>query len=226
MVVQIVALGPEFDTLQDDSEETLVGTSLHQGAITALYTSLHLCGPRRGLHWFIGSQLKIVIPRGGNKAPYQPYPDVLVHPTLTNTSRSSLILAVDGPPALVIAVASPATAVENDVNLVDPTGKPAVYERIGVAEYLVFDPAGDILGSQVWARHASPQGFVPWEPDATGRWHSAALGIALAPEGILLRVYDQDGLPVPLADELANRVEEQAQRLADLEAQRRQLRGQ
>ena len=49
MIVQTAALGPEFDTLQDDTEETLVGTSLHQGAITALYTSLNLCGPRRGL---------------------------------------------------------------------------------------------------------------------------------------------------------------------------------
>lgn len=225
MIVQTAALGPEFDTLQDDTEETLVGTSLHQGAITALYTSLNLCGPRRGLPWFVGNQIKIVIPREGNKAPYQPYPDILVHPTLTNASRSSLVLAVDGPPALVIEVASPATAVENDINLTSPTGKPKVYETIGVTEYVVFDPAGDILGAQVWARRAGPHGFVPWEPDDDGRWRSAALGIALAPQGVLLRVYDQNGVLVPITDELADRVEEQARRLAELEEQLRQLRG-
>ncbi|MDP9373430.1 MAG: Uma2 family endonuclease [Chloroflexota bacterium] len=232
MITRAIALGPEFDTLPDDTEETLVGTSLHQGAITALYTSLALCGPRRGLPWFVGNQLKIVIPRQGNRAPYMPYPDILVHPTLTSASRSSLVLAVDGPPALVIEVASPATAVEQDVNLTSPTGKPRVYETIGVSEYLVFDPAGDILGSQVWARRASPGGYVPWEPEADGRWVSTALRIAFQPQGVLLRVYDQDGNLVPLTEELANLVEErdrqlaaQARRLAALEAELRKLRG-
>lgn len=225
MVTRPVALGPEFDTLPDDTEETLVGTSLHQGAITALYTSLTLCGPRRGLPWFVGNQLKVVVPRQGSRAPYQPSPDNMVHPTLTSGSRSSLILAADGPPALVIEVASPATAVERDVDLTAPTGKPRVYETIGVGEYLVFDPAGTILGTQVWARRASPRGFVPWEPEAGGRWASAALGIAFEPHGLLLRVYDQEGMLVPLIDELADLVEEQARRLAALEAEVRKLRG-
>ncbi len=169
MATRTVALGPAFATLRDDDEETLVGSSLHQEAINALYNGLKGCGPRRRLPWFIGNQLKIVIPRTGNRAPYQPAPDILVHPTLTAASRSSLILAVDGPPALVIEVAGPATALERDVNLAAPTGKPRVYEAIGVGEYLVFDPAGDILGTQVWARRAGPHGYTPWEPAADGR---------------------------------------------------------
>lgn len=137
---------------------------------------------------------------------------------MTSASRSSLVLASDGPPALVIEVASPSTAVENDINLIAPNGKPAVYERIGVSEYLVFDPAGDILGVPVWARRAGTGGFAPWEPEANGRWMSQALGIAFEPQGMLLRVYDQDGRPVPSTDELADRVEE-------LEAELRRLRG-
>ncbi|MDP9371566.1 MAG: Uma2 family endonuclease, partial [Chloroflexota bacterium] len=159
MTAQAVALGPEFDILRDDNEETLVGSSLHQGAITALFTSLTLCGPRRGLPWFVGNQLRIVVPRAGNRPPYQPAPDLLVHPTLGGGSRSSLYLAADGPPALVVEVASPATAVESDVNLTAPAGKPRVYEAIGVAEYLVFDPGGDLLGTPVWARRAGPRGY-------------------------------------------------------------------
>jgi Uma2 family endonuclease len=219
MVAQDVALGPVFDALPDDTEETLVGSSLHQGAIVALHTSLTLCGPRRGLPWFIGNQLRIVVPRAGNRAPYQPSPDLLVHPTLGGGSRGSLYLAADGPPALVIEVASPATAVERDVNLLSPTGKPGVYEAIGVREYLVFDPAGDIVGTQVWARRAGPGGFVPWEPGAGGRWASAALGIAFQPHGLLLRVYDQEGRLVPLVDELATWVEERDRRLVALDEQ-------
>lgn len=227
MTIHTVALGPEFDLLPDDTEESVVGTSLHQGAITALYTSLTLCGPRRGLPWFVGNQIKVVVQRRGNKAPYMPYPDILVHPTITNASRTSLVLAADGPPALVIEVASPATARENDINLLSPTGKPAVYEAIGVGEYLVFDPTGDIIGTQVWARRAGPGGFVPWEPEADGRWVSAALGIAFEPRGVLLRVYDQDGRLVPITEELADLVDERDRRLADrdqrLAEQERQL---
>ena len=231
MVAQTVALGPEFDALPDDTEEGLAGTSLHQGAITALYTSLVLCGPRRGLPWFVGNQIKIVIPRQGNKAPSMPYPDILVHPTVTNASRSSLVLAADGPPALVIEVASPATALEHDINLTSPTGKPRVYEAIGVKEYLVFDPAGEILAAQVWARRATPGGFVPWQQEVDGRWVSATLGIAFQPQGVLLRVYDQDGKLVPITEELADLVDErdrrlaqQEQRLSTLEEELRKLR--
>src|SRR2546423_15493971 len=88
MVAQTVALGPEFDALPDDNQEGLAGTPLHQGAITALYTSLVLCGPRRGLPWFVGNQIKIVIPRQGHRAASTPYPDILVHPTVTNASRN------------------------------------------------------------------------------------------------------------------------------------------
>lgn len=227
----LVTLGSEFDTLPNDTEETLVGSSLHQGAITALYTSLLLCGPRRGLPWFIGNQLKMILHRRGNRASYLPSPDILVHPTLTNASRSSLVLATDGPPVLVIEVASPSTALEHDLNLLAPTGKPRVYELIGVQEYLVFDPTADILEPQVWARRAGSSGFVPWEPDDNGRWISAALGIAFQPQGVFLRVYDQDGHLVPITEELADLVAErdrqladQARRLAALEEELRKLR--
>lgn len=107
-----------------------MGSSLRQGAIVALYTSLILCGPRRGLPWFVDNQLKLVIPRGGNRAPYQPAPDILIHPTLATAWRDSLLLAVDGPPALIIEVASPATAAERDINLTALDGKLRVYDRL------------------------------------------------------------------------------------------------
>lgn len=225
MVTPAIALGSEFDHLDDDTEETLVGSSLHQGAITALNTSLTLCGPERGLPWFIGNQIELIIPRPGNTRPYKPSPDMLVHPTLTNASRTSVVLETDGPPALVIEVASPSTALRNDVNLVESTGKPAVYQRIGVAEYLVFDPTGDILEEQVWARRAGPRGFSPWEPNADGRWASTALGISFQPQGVLLRVYDQDGVLVPIVTELAALLADRERRLAALEEELRRLRG-
>jgi Uma2 family endonuclease len=225
MATQLRVLGRELDTLRDDDEESLVESSLHQEAIVALYTSLILCGPRRGLPWFVGNQLKLVIPRGGNRAPYQPAPDILVHPTLATDWRDSLRLAVDGPLALIIEVASPVTAAERDVNLTAPDGKPRAHEAAGVAEYLVFDPAGDILGAQVWAHRAGSRGYEPWEPDTAGRWASAALGISFEPQGVLLRVYDQSDRLVPTIDELDAGVAERDRRIAELEAEVRRLRG-
>ena len=215
MVAQLVALGPEFDTFQDDTEETLVGSSLHQAAITSLYGNLILCGPHRGLPWFIGNQTELTIPRQGNTRPAKASPDICVHPTLTNASRTSLILASDGPPTLAIEVASPSTALRNDINLVDPKGKPSVYEAIGITDYLVFDPTGDILGAQVWARRAGASGFAPWEPTPDGRWTSAALGISFEPQGLFLRVYDQDDTLVPIVTEFADIIAERNRQLAE-----------
>lgn len=237
MVTRTVALGPEFDTLPNDTEKTLMGTSLHQAAIVTLYTSLEQCGPDRGLPWFVGNQIKLIIPRQGRRS-YQPSPDILVHPTLTSGTRESLHVAADGPPVLIIEVASPSTAVERDINLTSPTGKPGVYAAIGVREYLVFDPSDDILETPVWARRTGPGGYVPWEPDGHGRWFSATLGVAFEPQGTLLRVYDQEGNPVRFTKELAGltieqeqriseqqrRLAAQEQRLAELEEELRKLR--
>lgn len=231
MITRTFALGSEFDTLPNDTEESLMGSSLHQAAIVALYTSLQQCGPDRGLPWFVGNQIKLIIPRQGRRS-YQPSPDILVHPTLTSGSRESIHLTADGPPVLVIEVASPSTAEERDINLTSATGKPGVYAAIGVREYLVFDPSNDILGMPVWARRIGPGGFVSWEPDGFGRWFSSTLGISFEPQGTLLRVYDQDGEPVRFTKELAQlktdlelRINEQQQRLAELEAELRTLRG-
>lgn len=233
MIMHLIALDATFDHLPDDTEETLLGSSLHQGAIVALATGLNLCGPHQGLPWFIGNQIKIIIPRQGRRAPFMPSPDIVVHPTLTSASRTSVVLATDGPPALVIEVASPATVLTNDLNLTAERGKPGVYEAIGVAEYIVFDPTAEFIPAQMWARRREAGGYAPWLPDASGHWVSEALGgIAFAPQGALLRVYDQEGRLVPLTEELADLLDERERELTErerqiaaLEAELQRLRG-
>jgi Uma2 family endonuclease len=234
MLTRRIVLGPEFDHLPDDSEETLVGSSLHQGNITGTYTSLVLCGPRRGLPWFVGNQLRMIVSRQGRKRTYQPSPDILVHTTLTSSPRTSLLVDLDGPPSLAIEITSPSTAMESDLNVTSPDGKPKAYEEIGIPEYLVFDPVEDFIPGQIWARRMGLQGYEPWEPDENGRWVSRELGgVAFAPLGLFLRVYDQDGLLVPLTEEFADMVSERDRQLAErdrqiasLEAELRRLRGQ
>ncbi len=48
-IKQTIALGPQFAVLTDDTEESILGSSLHQGAITVLHDSLDACGRGRGL---------------------------------------------------------------------------------------------------------------------------------------------------------------------------------
>ena len=153
-----------------------------------------------------------------NDPPAQPAPDICVHPTLTRAPRASLLVAVDGPPALIIEVTSPSTALKRDLNMNSGAGKPLLYAAIGVQEYLVFDPHGEYLGAQVWARRLGPHGYAPWQPAEDGRWHSQALGISFAPQGFLLRVYDHDGVLVPLHQELRDENASLRAQLAALKA--------
>ncbi len=227
MITRTIALGPEFDLFRDDDEETLVGSSSHQGAIVALYEGLGNCGRKRGLPWFIGNQLTVLIPREGRKPPLQPSPDILVHPTLSAGHRSSLDVVKDGPPALVIEVVSPSTAIDRDLNVSLPIGKPGVYAAAGIPEYLVFDPLAEFLPERVRGWRLSQRGNTPWLPDDRGHWVSDTLGVSFAPQGPLLRVYDQDGNLMPLyaeaIDTIVAREREVAAREREIAAQDREI---
>jgi len=229
MVTHAIVLGPEFDTVTDDTEDSLMGSAGHQDTIHVIYDGVRLCAVRRDEPWFVGNQLFLLILQEGRNLPRRIAPDIMVY--------RSLAVALYGPPVLVIEVASPATALGNDVNLRDQNAKPQLYERIGVDEYLVFDPVGEMLGERIWARRRGPNGFVLWEPEGSthgsgsGRWHSA-LGISFAPQGMLLRVYDHEGRLVPLSMEFdamltarERELAEKDRRLAELEAELRRLRG-
>lgn len=229
-IERTIALGPEFAVLADDTEESILGSSLHQGAITVLHDSLDACGRGRGLPWFVGNQIRILIPRNGGRL-LTLSPDLLIHPTLSSGSRDSIIVAADGPPALVIEIASPSTARPRDLAEGTPRGKPAAYAALGIAEYLVFDPVSDFVPTGLWARRLGPRGYEPWEPDAAGRWHSA-LGISFRPDDAFLRVHDQDGQLVLTGPELRERnrrlaelADERQRQVAALEAELRRLRG-
>jgi len=221
MVTRTIVLGPAFDHLADDTEETLVGSSYHQDAIIGIYRSLLRYRRQRGLTWLIGNQLKLLAPRERQRPAYSPSPDVLIHTTLGTDPRASLSVAREGPPALIIEVLSPSTGFGTDL---DPVGKVGAYAAMGVAEYLTFDPIGEIVPEQVRAWRLGPDGaYVPWEPMAAWRWQSA-LGIAFAPQGLRLRISDEAGAPIPDVDELDEGFDEQARELAALRAELERLR--
>ncbi len=179
----IAARGP-----RDDTEEDLVGTDWHQDAIRGLRTGLRDLASRAGLPWHVGDQLTLVA-WGPNGTPWRPSPDIAVYPTAGATQRKEMDARADGIPALVIEVASESTW-RKDVDLRTDEGKARGYLALGVPEYLVFDPLDAYLGRPCRGWRATEGRIEEWLP-ADGRYESQTLGIALRPEGALLRVFDR-----------------------------------
>ncbi len=226
MVAHMVALGPEFALLPDDTEEALMGSMLHQRVIVSSVNSATRHSHRNNLGWKIGNQLKLIIPREHGLRPYQPSPDILIHTSpLVSDHQTSLNVNVYGPPALAIEVCSPSTALEHDLDTFSYNAKPNAYARAGIPEYLVFDPTGDLIAELIKAWRIGAQGYYePWLPSANGRWHSA-LGISFAPVGVLLRLYDAQGEIIPNNEDMDEILAAKESRIAELEAQLRQQRG-
>jgi hypothetical protein len=217
MVTRGIVLGSEFDHLADDQGETLGNASYHQDAAIDARECLRAYGQWRGLPWFVSYQTPLAIRGAGTPHPATVTPDVFVHTTRGTDPFDVLDVEREGPPALIVEVLNPATAPSTDLN---PQGKLGAYEAMGVAEYLTFDPIGELDPEQVRAWRLGPDGtYAPWEPTAAWRWQSA-LGIAFAPQGWRLRVFDDAGTPIPHYDEIALCIQEQAEVQA---AQEREL---
>ena len=82
MVTPASLLGPEFDTVPDDTEESLIGSAGHQEAIHTLYSGLRLCAVRRKVPWFIGTKLFLLILQEGRNLPRRIAPDIMVYRSL------------------------------------------------------------------------------------------------------------------------------------------------
>lgn len=201
--------------LPDDTEEDLVGSDCHQRAIDGIYDALVDFAFLAGLPWHVGNQLTLAaeMPNG---TIWRPSPDIMVHPHAGPEPRKEMATREEGPPALVVEVASESTW-RHDVN--DATGKAAGYLAIGVQDYLVFDPTAAYLGTS--CRGWQQVDGVPreWQPAPDGSYRCRSLAIALRPEGVFLRVCDPSGRPI------ASR-EERLQEIATLRAELAQLRRQ
>lgn len=231
-------IGPEIayrvpDWLASDTEESVVGTEWHQEAIGALADMLRDVADRRGAAWGVCEQVALIGLQHVNGTDYDPRPDVMVLPRpLPRGSMASVRLAAIGAPLLIAEMASDSTKGN------DQGEKRLAYAAIGVAEYLVFDPGGEILSAPLHAWRLQGDAYAPWEPDSDGWWRSAALDVAFRIAQPLLNVRDRDGTVIEpsglvrrRARELEQRLRVQAeergaleQRLADLERQLRELR--
>ncbi len=210
---------------RDDTEEDLVGTDWHQDAIRGVRTSLRDLADLAGLPWHVGDQLTLVA-WGPHGTSWRPSPDIMVHPLAGATRRKEMDARTDGIPALIVEVASESTW-RRDVDLETDEGKARGYLALGVPEYLVFDPLDAYLGVPCRGWRTIGGRIEGWDPTGSGYYESHSLGIALRPEGTLLRVFDHAGLPVPFEFEKTRLLADQAIELARLRAevnQRRKVR--
>ncbi|MGH2344671.1 MAG: Uma2 family endonuclease [Chloroflexota bacterium] len=229
--------------LYDDTEEDLVGADWHQRAILTIVTSLQDFASDHNLPWHVGNQLAFVCAKP-DRSSWCPVPDVMLHTRAGAAERAEMRLRSDGLPDLIIEVASPSTW-DYDVDVA--AGKAWGYMALGIANYLVFDPAGDLLEEGCRGRQHQAGEARPWRSSDDGRYHALGLDISFKAEGSLLRVFDSDGSPVAFPHENACRVrsqqyalqekehvlreqqwemDAQARRLAELEAELARLRGQ
>ncbi len=178
-----------------DTEESILGTNLHQTAITNLRWGIndiaHLrAEPGQPDPWQALSQTILLGCKHADGSSYRTYPDVFVYPRPIDPNRSSVALEVDGPPMLIIEVLSESTY-EADLDLV--RGKGYSYERAGVREYLALDPSGAFVPERGRAWRLVNGVYHPWEPDAHGRWQSAHIDVAIGLEGVRATVYRREG---------------------------------
>ena len=182
----------------DDTEESVLGTNLHQTTITDTRARVPGTGANEAASqeerpWQAGSQTNVAGFARPDGRPYTTLPDVFVCRDPFDLQRATLSLAEDGPPALIVEVLSDDTW-KADLDL--ERGKPFSYRRGGVAEYLALDPLQQFTGRDGRGWRLVGGAYVPWEQGAGGRWASR-LGFSVGWEGARAVVYDARGRLMP-----------------------------
>lgn len=207
--------GTTRDPLYPDSDGKPMGeTEYHILAITHLYEVLRpWFRSREGFH--VAANMLLYYEKGNPSAVRGP--DVMVSKGVRGKHfRRSFRTWEEGvAPAAVIEVTSFGTKNE------DQFDKPAVYARIGVKEYFLFDPLGEYLRPRLQGFQLVGGEYVPMKPQQADRLPSSELGLDFLGDGHLLRVVDPaTGHRLPTGEEyqeqlkLARREARKAKRAA------------
>jgi Putative restriction endonuclease len=217
----------------DDTEESVVGTSRHQLTIRHLCWGINeIAGAAVGgsAQWHADSQIMLTGFSRPNGSPYVTLPDVFVYRQALPPDDGSHSILEQGPPLLIIEVASESTH-RSDTDLL--RGKAWSYSHAGVREYLVLDPTTQLIGAtgRGWRFGG---GFQVWEAGDDGIWWSDEIPVGFSVDDESITVHGRASLRVPregetLAtlrrkdEELARQGEELARRDRELARQREEL---
>jgi len=132
-------------------------------------------------------------------------PDLFVVRGVEKRERKSYLLwREEGRvPCLVFEITSNSTRNE------DQSSKKAIYERLGVEEYFLFDPLGDYLRPRLQGYRLIDGRYRRVEPAADGSLTSRTTGVLIRPEGNKARVFDHvTGAPFLRDEEVRARARE------------------
>jgi Uma2 family endonuclease len=131
---------------------------------------------------WVGGNLFFFYERGNPKA--RVAPDVLLAKGVRKWNRPNYKVWEDGPPALVVEVTSKKTQRK------DQDVKKPLYERLGVKEFVLFDPFAEYLRPPLQGFRLLRGSYQPIPLEADGSLRSRTTGLWLKREGERLRMVD------------------------------------
>lgn len=198
-------------------------TEVHVFELIRILTTLRAWF-RRTADVYIGGTMMFYYEEGNPKASISP--DVfVVFGVPTAPPRRTYKLWEEGvPPVAVFELTSRKTRRE------DLGKKRDLYQRIGVREYILYDPLGEYLRPPLQGFRLTGATYEPIVSDAEGTLHSDALGLTLRLVDGRLRLFDQSSgvellSPEERVEAEAARAEAAEARVVELEARLRGANG-
>ena len=149
---------------------------------------------------YVAADMFLYYERGNPRA--SKAPDVMVIFGVGNHKRRTFKTWVEHAVPTVIFEISSDETYEEDLH-----GKREVYQRLGVAEYFLFDPLGDCLDPRLQGFRLEDGQYVALTPEPDGGLISVQLGVRLVPEGDMLRLIDlRTGQPLLTSQEKSERL--------------------
>ncbi|HWM94105.1 MAG TPA: Uma2 family endonuclease [Thermoanaerobaculia bacterium] len=161
--------------------QPMAETTLHRKVMADLIEALERRYDGTPDVW-VGGNLFLCYQKGDPAAAIAP--DVLLAKGVAKLDRRNYLLWEETPPSLIVEVTSRKTRRE------DSGKKKDLYERIGVEEYVLFDPYGEWLRPQLQGFRLSEEGRYQPIPVAGGSLESRTTGLRLHPEAGRVRLVD------------------------------------
>ena len=135
---------------------------------------------------WVGGNLFLYYEKGNREKSVAP--DVLLAREVGKRNREVYLLWEEQPPSLIFEITSRSTRRE------DTRFKKDLYERLGVAELVLFDPYGEYLKPRLQGYRLEPgleRGrYQPIPPNGDGSLDLRTAGVTVRPEGERLRLVD------------------------------------
>jgi Uma2 family endonuclease len=156
-------------------------TEIHYDVMTELIAALRRRYRDVPDVW-VGGNLFLCYEEGNPRAAVAP--DVVMAKGIGKYRRDNYLLWQERPPSLVVEVTSRSTRSE------DTNKKKGIYERIGVEEYILFDPRAEYLKPPLQGYRLVEGRYRPILPGPDGSISSLTTGLRLLSEGDQLRLVD------------------------------------